>query len=71
MTPAQLVRAIRKPTWLLGLSNAELLAKLDASLEVYNDQGETRDLKHRLDLLCDEISRRERAGTLTEEDWKE
>jgi hypothetical protein len=58
------------PTWVLQLTNAELL---DAFCKA-DDARETRDgaldLMRRMDVLHDEITRREFAGTFTEDDWK-
>jgi hypothetical protein len=55
-----------RPTWVRVLSNAALLDAFDAAWDVYGRSGDTV----RLDLIHDEIIRREWAGTLTEEDWK-
>ena len=58
---------IRRPTWVWALSNAALLREFDVAWDVYGQTGNTI----RLDIIGDEISRREWVGTLTDEDWKE
>jgi len=56
-----------RPTWVMRLTNAELSAEFDAAYNVAN-MGNLGVIP-RLDVLNDEISRRERAGQWTEEDW--
>ena len=60
---------IRQPTWALHLSNRELVDALGAALQ--QDWRNNPGLPHRLDVIGDEISRRERAGQWTEADWME
>lgn len=56
----------RRPTWPLRLSNAELLAEFERILDGPEPQAA---LRRRLDVLGDEISRREQAETWTDDDW--
>ena len=60
----------RSPTWPLRLSNAELGAEFERT---YDERGprEPPALLRRLDILHDEIRRRERIGTWTDDDWKQ
>jgi hypothetical protein len=58
-----------KPAWLLGLSNAALIAAFGTTIAARDARGDAPDLMHRLDLLHDEITRRARAELLTEDDW--
>jgi hypothetical protein len=56
-----------RSAWVCGLSNAALLDELDVMLEIEpRDSGVAR----RLEILHDEICRRERGGSLTEDDWR-
>jgi hypothetical protein len=59
-----------RPTWMLSLSSAALLDELERALDARRARGDAPDLMYRLDLLAEEISRRENIGPLTEEDWK-
>lgn len=61
---------IRRPTWMFRLSNAALLDELGRALDAREARADAPDLMYRLDLLAEEISRRENIGLLTEEDWK-
>jgi hypothetical protein len=65
------MRAWDKPAWLLGLSNAALIAAFGTTIDARDARGDAPDLTHRLDLLHDEIARRERAGLLTDNDWSD
>ena len=65
------VKRLRLPTWPLRLSNAELLAEFKRALDGRGPREPPKALLLRLDLLGDEISRRERTGTLTDDDWQE
>jgi hypothetical protein len=73
------------PTWVLKLTNAELGAAADETYEEAGarwnalsaaDKAAKADnwiepnVGRRLDVLFDEIGRRELAGTWTENDWK-
>jgi hypothetical protein len=58
-----------RPAWLSGLSNAALLIELETALDAREGRCDAPDLMRRLDVLTDEISRRERSGLLTERDW--
>jgi hypothetical protein len=61
---------MRKPTWVLGLSNQVLGDKFEAAVAVWGaGQGQPDNLGRRLDVLAEEISRREREGLWTDEDW--
>jgi hypothetical protein len=64
-------KAFRQPTWVYRLSNAALLDAFGATYEVRENQGDRPDLMFRLDLLHNEIVRREGMGLLTDEDWKD
>jgi len=56
-----------RPTWVLRLTNAELSAEFYAARDVYSTGN--LGVIPRLDVLGDEISRRERTGQWTEVDW--
>jgi hypothetical protein len=60
MTPSE---RLFRPAWVLRLSNAELSDAFEAALDAHA-------LERRLDVLSDEIGRREREGSWTEKDWK-
>ena len=51
------------------LGNTALLDEFGATLASC-ERGDTPEIMARLNALHDEISRRERAGYLTEQDWK-
>jgi hypothetical protein len=51
------------------LGNTALLDEFGATL-ASRERGDTPEIMARLDALHDEISRREQAGYLTEQDWK-
>ena len=61
----------RPPTWPLRLSNAQLLAEFELALDTRGLQEPPRALLLRLDLLHDEIRRRDQLGTLTDDDWQD
>jgi hypothetical protein len=69
MSASKMIYRIR-PTWMLSLSNAALLDEFDRALDARKSRRDAPDLMYRLDLLAEEISRREDIGLLTEEDWK-
>jgi hypothetical protein len=50
------------------LSNAALIAAFEVA---YLARDGSDEAEHRVDLLHKEISRRDRMGLLTEDDWKE
>jgi hypothetical protein len=58
-----------RPTWVLQLTNAELIDTFGAAYDATETRCDDPNLIRRLDALSDEIGRRERAGMLTEEDW--
>jgi hypothetical protein len=55
--------------WMRHLSNAELLDAFEAALDAREARDDAPDLMVRLDLLHEEILRRERNGSLTDDDW--
>jgi hypothetical protein len=65
----RLVEQWDRPAWLSGLSNAALLIELETALDAREERCDAPDLMRRLDVLNDEISRRECNGLLTERDW--
>ena len=58
------------PPWVCRLTNAELIDELGTADDARQHRGEAPDLLRRMDVLADEIHRRELAGTLTDRDWK-
>jgi hypothetical protein len=59
------------PTWVLSLTNDELSSAFDSAYAAYDAaKWEDANIGHRLDVIGNEISRRELAGTWTEDDWK-
>jgi hypothetical protein len=58
------------PTWVLQLTNADLIDALGTALEARETRNDAPDLMRRLDILSEEISKRECSGMLTEDDWK-
>ena len=58
------------PTWVLKLTNDELGGALDAAHEEARKRWGEANIMRRLEVLGDEISRRENIGTWTEDDWK-
>jgi hypothetical protein len=65
----RLVEQWDRPAWLSGLSNAALLIEFETALDAREERCDAPDLMRRLDVLNDEISRRECSGLLTERDW--
>jgi hypothetical protein len=64
---AQMINPIRHiHTWVRALSNAALIGEFEVAYKVYQQSGDTGCL----DIIHDEIRRRESEGTLTDEDWK-
>jgi hypothetical protein len=57
------------PAWVLQLTNADLIDALGTALEARETRNDAPDLMRRLDILSEEISRRESSGMLTENDW--
>jgi len=57
-----------RPTWVYGLSNKDLLDRFGAAEDARGPE-EDQNVHRLLNLLADEISRREREGTLTDKDW--
>jgi hypothetical protein len=58
------------PTWVLKLTNDELGGALDAAHQEAGKRWGQPNMMRRLEVLGDEISRRENLGTWTEEDWR-
>jgi hypothetical protein len=58
-----------RPAWVLQLTNADLIDAFGTALEARETRNDAPDLMRRLDILSEEISRRERSGMLTENDW--
>jgi hypothetical protein len=59
-----------RPTWVLQLTNAQLIDAFGTALDARETRDDAPDLIRRMDVLSDEISRRECDGTLTGDDWK-
>jgi hypothetical protein len=57
------------PTWVLQLTNAELIDTFGEAYEARETRMDAPDLIRRLDVLLAEISRREREGILIDDDW--
>ena len=68
---AMIIPIRRPPTWPLRLSNAQLLAEFELALDARGPQEPPGHFLLRLDLLHDEIRRRDRFGTLTDDDWQD
>jgi hypothetical protein len=45
------VRTIRRPTWMVRLSNAALLDEFAAAVVVYDEQGDRPDIRKREELM--------------------
>jgi hypothetical protein len=60
---------LRFPTWIRALSNRALIDRFCAA-ERARGPEEDPNVHRLLDLLGDEISQREQAAMLTDEDWK-
>jgi hypothetical protein len=60
-----------RPVWVCRLTNAQLLDEFGTADDARQHRGDAPDLIRRMDVLADEICRRERAGTFTEDDWKD
>jgi hypothetical protein len=54
-----------------GLSNSKLIDAFSTTYDVRGQRGDAPDVMNRLEVLHEEIIRREAAGLLTEDDWKE
>jgi hypothetical protein len=61
----------RPPTWPLRLSNAELVDEFSRALDARGPGELPAALMLRIDILYDEISRREHIGTMSDDDWME
>jgi hypothetical protein len=59
-----------RPAWVLKLTNKELIEAFGAADDCREARGDAPDLLRRMDVLHNEISRRERGGTLVDDDWK-
>ena len=59
----------RLAPWLVRLSNAELNDAFDAALGAY--QAGNSSVVRRLDVIHEEITRREWTGQWTEADWRQ
>jgi len=62
-------RNFDRPTWVLQLTNADLLDAFGTAYDATATRVDDPNLIRRLDVLHDEISRRERTGMLTDDDW--
>ena len=59
----------RAPVWIRALSNKDLVERFCAAEEARGPE-ENSNVHQLLDLLGDEISRREQVGVLTDDDWR-
>jgi hypothetical protein len=59
-----------RPAWVLKLTNDELGDALDAAHKEAGKRWGEANIMRRLEVLGDEISRREAIGTWTEDDWR-
>jgi hypothetical protein len=58
-----------RPAWVLKLTNAGLTDAFGSALDARETRNDAPDLMRRLDILYEEISRREWSGMLVEDDW--
>jgi hypothetical protein len=58
------------PAWVLKLTNDELSDAFDLAYAASETRWGEPNMMQRLDVLSNEIGRRELAGTWTEDDWK-
>ena len=63
-------RFANRSLWTAYLSNAELVDQFCEAVETYFARRGADDVVRRLDVLGNEISRREAAGLLTDDDWR-
>jgi hypothetical protein len=62
-------RNFDRPTWVLQLTNADLTDAFGTALDARETRNDAPDLMRRLDVLSEEISRRNWSGMLTDDDW--